>query len=487
VFLGLPLGISVFRSTGGLWLPAIAAALVPVLVLLPIACWWLDPPAEHGLVAFLGFVARCFGHRPLPAAGVVAVYRMPTINLETASPAQLRQARAQWGAILNALAHPIKIVVLGRPLTTLPVVQALLEHPQPMAQQLGQWFEMHLATARLVDRERLLVIPAGDPVELTFLTEIIEKALRQAKLHAVRIPESELPTLRLRSLLMDPEESSIAEGATEALVDGWWTRSYAVGRLPSAIVTNWASPLLAGDEPCDIVLDVRPQDVWSTNFMLDARINQLASSSLTVARRVGLEQLQALRESFERRRVVPFEVSATVIVRGATIQAARDHGKRISERATSIGARLRLLRWEQAAGLLQADPTLARPLPRRSQLIETGTLARTYPWSDGSLQLAGGVPWGDAGSRPCLFTPYNPRARGPHMAWYGTTNAGKGMGAHLLWSRLHWAQGVRIFGIDQDEQHEHCGRFLTYLGGRKLTPRDSQDAAAIELHADDGW
>jgi hypothetical protein len=220
--------------------------------------------------------------------------------------------------------------------------------------------------------------------------------------------------------------------------------------------------------------------------MLDGRINQLSTSGISTARRVALEQLLALRESFERRTVAPFEVAMTVIVRGATVQTVRDRGQRIVERARSVGARLNLLRWEQVAGLLQADPTQASSLPRRSHLIETGTLARTYPWSDGSLQLEGGVPWGEAGSRPCLFTPWNLRSRGPHMALYGTTNAGKGMAAHLLWSRLYWAQDIRIFGIDQDEQHEHCGRFLEYLGGRKLSPRDAKDAEAMELHPDDG-
>jgi hypothetical protein len=56
----------------------------------------------------------------------------------------------------------------------------------------------------------------------------------------------------------------------------------------------------------------------------------------------------------------------------------------------------------------------------------------------------------------------------------------------MLWSRLHLIQNIRIFGIDQDEQHEHCGRFLEYLGGRKETPRDAKDAAEIVLHHDDG-
>jgi hypothetical protein len=152
----------------------------------------------------------------------------------------------------------------------------------------------------------------------------------------------------------------------------------------------------------------------------------------------------------------------------------------------NMGGKLNVLRWEQAAGLRQMDPTRTKPLWGRSHLIETGTLARAHPWSDSYLQMDGGVVWGEAGNRPCLFTPYCSLNKGPHMTWYGATNAGKGTGAHMLWSRLHLVQGIRIFGIDADEQREHCGRFLEYLGGRSLTPRDARDAAEIVLHADDG-
>jgi len=488
VFVGLPLGVSAWFATDGLLPPAVSAALIPALVLSPLMAWWLNPPAEHGVLAALGFLLRTFRKPAPPKPALVAVYRMPTLNLETADVAMRRQARAQWGGILNALTHPIKIIVRGRPITTLPVVEALHAHPNVMAQALGEWLEVHLAQAGLVDHERLLVIPAADDAELTFRVETMERALRQARLPAERVRPEDLPLLQ--TLTWDPHAAAAApaaiqEGSTEALVDGWWTRAYALGRLPAAIVTNWASSLLAGDTPVDVVIDVVPQDVDTVNWLLDIRINQLLTSTLSVARKVALEQLESLRESFERRRVVPFEVAVTVIVRDASRKLVRDRAERIEQRVRSTGARLNILRWEQAAGLLQSDPTRTRPLRGRTHLIETGTLARTYPWSDGSLQLAEGVPWGEAGSRPCLFTPYNPRARGPHMALYGTTNAGKGMAAHLLWSRMHWIQGVRIFGIDQDEQHEHCGRFLEYLGGRKLTPRDAKDAADIELHADD--
>src|SRR5262249_18265426 len=145
IFAGLPLGVSTYRATDGLLLPAITAALVPVLLISPIAAWWLDPPFEHGFLRALAFVKRVYV-RPVPSetAAAIAVYRMPTLNLETASAPLRRQARAQWGSILNGLSHPVKIIVRGRPLTTLPVVEQLRAHPKPVAQSLGEWLETQL-------------------------------------------------------------------------------------------------------------------------------------------------------------------------------------------------------------------------------------------------------------------------------------------------------------------------------------------------------
>ncbi len=72
------------------------------------------------------------------------------------------------------------------------------------------------------------------------------------------------------------------------------------------------------------------------------------------------------------------------------------------------------------------------------------------------------------------------------MAWYGAPGAGKGMAAHLQWSRLHLIGGVRIFAIDQDEQQEHCGRFVAYLGGRRVVVEDLAAAEWVVLEPDDG-
>jgi len=51
----------------------------------------------------------------------------------------------------------------------------------------------------------------------------------------------------------------LEEGWTEVQADGWWTRAYSLD-LPASILTNWAAPLLAGDEAMDVSLDIAPQD-----------------------------------------------------------------------------------------------------------------------------------------------------------------------------------------------------------------------------------
>src|SRR5450759_1725913 len=58
--------------------------------------------------------------------------------------------------------------------------------------------------------------------------------------------------------------------------------------------------------------------------------------------------------------------------------------------------------------------------------VETGTVARTYPWSAGTLAIEGGVPFGVAASAGVTFTTASPRNKNRHCCWYGTSGAGKG-------------------------------------------------------------
>jgi hypothetical protein len=52
----------------------------------------------------------------------------------------------------------------------------------------------------------------------------------------------------------------------------------------------------------------------------------------------------------------------------------------------------------------------------------------------------------------------------------------------VLLSRERFANGLRIYGVDQDEQQEYAGRFCTYLGGSRVPIRTVADAEAFEFH-----
>src|SRR5207245_4699503 len=79
-----------------------------------------------------------------------AVYRVPTINLDTASAQTRRGARAKWGAVLNGLPHPIQVVIRGRRATTLPVVERIKAHGSAPARELAAWLGAHLHGGDLV-------------------------------------------------------------------------------------------------------------------------------------------------------------------------------------------------------------------------------------------------------------------------------------------------------------------------------------------------
>lgn len=51
----------------------------------------------------------------------------------------------------------------------------------------------------------------------------------------------------------------------------------------------------------------------------------------------------------------------------------------------------------------------------------------------------------------------------------------------VLFSRERFANGLRIYGIDQDEQQGYAGRFCDYLEGSRVPIRTKADAEAFTL------
>lgn len=67
------------------------------------------------------------------------------------------------------------------------------------------------------------------------------------------------------------------------------------------------------------------------------------------------------------------------------------------------------------------------------------------------------------------------------MCWHGTSGLGKGYTLRVLLSRERFANGLRIYGVDQDEQQEYAGRFCDYLHGSRAIIRTQDDAEAFSF------
>jgi hypothetical protein len=123
--------------------------------------------------------------------------------------------------------------------------------------------------------------------------------------------------------------------------------------------------------------------------------------------------------AYECRRTLPMRMTVTIVVRRPDKTTLERRTKCLRQRVKDLGAEVRLLRWEQRAGWLGVVPQRRPPLPWRGFPVETGTVARSYPWSAGTLTLEGGVQFGVAASAPVTFTSAAPRNKNRHMCWYG--------------------------------------------------------------------
>jgi hypothetical protein len=466
--------------------------LVPIPFLAPFAVWWLTPPPEHGFAQALVWPFRrktlhsqhIASTRDLRIEGskvfygkgeeCVSVLGVASVNLTLMSAAGKRRHRRQYSSFLDGIgqAHPIQIVVRATALQPSEALGRMRLNRNPMARRVADWLSHHHEVKEAVDRRRFLVIPAPDPETLSERVEMIQRNLDQANIGQELLSDpDELKELLDHWWTWRPHPDRIGaerveEHADCLQLDGEWARVYALGTMPTGILTNWLERIIDGDLAVDVSWTLEQQDLWFAKTKLDMRFSQVASSTLNANRRVALGQIEALRLSFEKANR-PWDGQMLLVVRGGDKRAMERRSKRLAQKCRDLGIKLNLLRWEQAVGFAAAQPLCLPRIARRTMFLESGTIARTTLLVSSTLQVHGGVPMGLTGSVPAYLTTRGGQ-RAPHMGWYGGTGSGKGFAVRCFLSRRQFSERLRIFVWDADESHEYDGRFMDYLGGDRL-------------------
>lgn len=490
-----------------LWAPwaAIWFGLVPIVICLPFMLWFLDPPAEHGLMHGLAYFfskkelgaqdidslrdLRIEGDTVYLGSGTEcrAILALPTVNLDLASTASRRRHRRLIGALLDGISsHSVQLIVRAQALPQSDAIERMRLNRNPFSRKLAAWLASHHEQKEAIDRRRYLVIPAPDLETLADRVETISRSFRQAGLDPVRLDEpadirdllNNFWTWRPHPDRLGPER--VARAATYLQSDGEYMQAYVLAKTPSTITTNWWFRLTDGDLACDVSMTCEQQDLLLAKFRLDMKYNTLAASNPSPARQIALDQIKALRLAFEAR-VRPWNAQIVLVVRGITPKARDRNAKRLKQQMRDMGATVRLLRWEQYQAIVSAQPLCLPTLPSRPLYIESGTLARTTLLSASTLQMADGVPWGLSGSTPILLTTRGMRT-GRHFGWFGFTGSGKGFGVRCYLARRHFADRLRIFMWDADDSHhEYAGRFTEFLEGVRLVVNSLDELYQLRL------
>lgn len=480
--------------------------LIPVLIGLPFAFWWLDPPIEHGLIKWITyrisrktlFPQHIRSLRDLRIDnGIVyldakttecrAVLRLPTVNLDLASTASRRRHRRLMGALLDGIStHPIQIVLRAETLPQTAAIDRMRLHRNPFSRKLADWLAGHHAKKEAIDRRRYLVIPAMDVDTLEERVAERTRSFQQAGLDPERVEdEAELKdvlnrwwTWRPHPTRLGPERVDVSSAHLQ--IDGEFARIYALGKTPSTITTNWWQRVLDGDLPVDVSMTIDQQDLALAKWRLDLRYNSLASSNPSPAREIAIGQIRALRLAFEAR-TRPWNMQVLFVVRGADEKILEKNAKRLEQQFKDLGGVVRVMRWEMRQAMEAAQPLCLPTLPARPLYIESGTLARSTMLSASTLQMLDGVPWGLSGSTPILLTTAHART-GRHFGWFGYTGAGKGFGVRCYLARRYFADRLRIFMWDADDvQHEYSGRYTKFLQGMTLEITSLQYLDEIQI------
>jgi hypothetical protein len=483
----------------GLVVPAgsfpIAPIVVTFLVWLPflLAALPLDPPFEHGLFcAIAWFFHRGYrelddvdsdlgglavkGNQVISDQGYHAVWELPSINLRLADAAEVDQAQDHWGEFLTGITASCQAMTRSTRIDPAFIVGSIERYPNDNAKKVAAWLKDHAATEHLIERRHFLSTfgenkQSFSDSELEIADGLSALGFRRDLVRRLEGRELQEVVQATFSPLM-PKNNHIGplgkpfNASSAWYADEEWHLVLAFGRWPRILRDNALAPIIDGDLPLDVSIDIERIEADDILDGLERRsVTMKATHSMGPYRKrsLAIEDLDDFIVKLESGEEAPFDVAVYLHLHGPKKKVVERDAKRIKQRVRRYGARANDLRWEQADAMLCVAPLAINTLDRRTKRVDTSSVKRLFPWTASSMSIEGGIPWGETldSNRPVLWTPWRrPMIANPHLVVYMMSGGGKGF-AWKVWSSRALFGGVtqEFFGFDQAEEDLALGEY----------------------------
>jgi len=378
------------------------------------------------------------------------VVEVQTINLRKSDAETLRERIDKLHHFLVGLRFPIQIVVRA-------------------------W------AGEVVTRRRFIAISADTEAILDQRAKAVIDGLTRAGLGGRRLNGDLFDSLqacwspRRQAGTLGPVE--IARSRGYVCVDGVeLARGFVLAYFPKTIEANWLEGVLDGDLAADFCAWLDPLDNADEAQYLSDRINEWETAQHLNVGLVGsygklgyrdpdlddsIKDAGRVKAHLRARRLRVFRGTIGFVVRGATVDELQERETQLRDQLREqCGAEALIpLDDEHDLAPLMATPTGAMPISYPLQIVSPA-LALTYPFSNSSITMPGGVECGVSLDSRRANTINLFAMATPHMLVPGTTNSGKGYFVKcLVWRLLHsagWPDAFR-FWIIQSEKDEYTG------------------------------
>ena len=262
------------------------------------------------------------------------------------------------------------------------------------------------------------------------------------------------------------------------VTQGTYTRTLIVAELPPMLEPTWLTPFLSMGGDVTVSLQTVPLTTGEANRLLRIRRVQHSSDMLTRMKQgriddpdeaAALASATAIEAQVRASHAKLFRTALTLTLRAPTKRELADLEQRVRERLDTLQATTWPATWEHAQGFQDSLP-LHRRLLRRETILDTTTLAYSFPFVASNVGMPAGPIWGVSlkDRRPLRYDAWN-RLLGveaPHVALLGPTGGGKSVLAWTLLCEqlLSGDPNAPEQALLVDPKNDY-GRGVSYIGG----------------------